>query len=165
MVKVFISHSTRDSRIVSILENYLKANGIFPYIAERDYQPGKSLSQKIISNIDTSDYFLVIYTHIGKESNYVNQEIGYWIKKMGYNNLIPLVEKGIIPEGLLSGVEYIEYNPNNPNVGISNAIKYLYYDTKEKQRRVGIGALLGLGILGLTVLAIIALSETNNEDK
>lgn len=98
MVKVFISHSTKDFQLVMTLGKYLNAYGVEVYIAERDYQPGKSLSQKIMQNIDTSDYFLVVYTINGKDSEFVSQEIGYWFGQHKNNNLIPFVEKGINPE-------------------------------------------------------------------
>ncbi len=163
MLKIFISHSTKDIRLVSVLEEYLIKNGITSYVAERDYQPGKLLSEKIISNIDISDYFLVVYTQNGKDSNYVNQEIGYWIKKMGYNNLIPLVEKNIKPEGFLCGVEYIEYDPNNPNIGINNAIGYLHIE-KEKSLGSG-GVLLGLSIIGLVILVLVGLTISDKKEK
>jgi len=77
--KIFISHSTKDFQYVNVLDKYLSVNNIEVYIAERDYQPGKQLSQKIMRNIDTSDYFLVVYTVNGEDSIYVQQEIGYWL--------------------------------------------------------------------------------------
>ncbi|GAH18258.1 unnamed protein product, partial [marine sediment metagenome] len=38
MVKVFISHSTKDFNLVDMLRRYLEACGIEVYIAERDIQ-------------------------------------------------------------------------------------------------------------------------------
>lgn len=76
MLKVFISHSTKDHKLVMALEMYLKLKGILVYIAENDCQVGRSLSCKIIENLEKSDYFLVLYTNRGKESIFVNQDIG-----------------------------------------------------------------------------------------
>ena len=163
MIKVFISHSTKDFQIVITLEKYLDAYGVEVYIAERDYQPGKPLSQKIMQNIDTSDYFLVIYTINGKDSHFVSQEIGYWLGKKGFNDLIPFVEKGINPEAFLCGVEYIEFNPLNPNLGIANLINYVNQQIKikKKQRIFDVG--VGLGIIGLTFLVFYGLSILGEE--
>ncbi len=163
MVKVFISHSTKDFQLVVALEKYLNAYGIEVYIAERDYQPGKPLSKKIMQNIDICDYFLVIYTFNGKESNFVNQEIGYWMKKKRYEDLIPFVEKGINPEALLCGVEYIEFDPLNPKIGIANVIKYINNQIKIKKKQLIFDVGVGLGIAGLTFLIFYGLSKLGEE--
>jgi len=158
MIKIFISHSTKDIEIVQFLEKILKTYGYTPYIAERDYQAGKPLSQKIMNNIDNSNYFLIIYTDNGKKSGFVNQEIGYWIKAYKYENLIPLVEKDIIQEGFLSGLEYIEIDPLNPGAGIENSINYLEkLDNKTKVESSKNKVILGIGILGIIALIIIGI--------
>ncbi len=159
-MKVFISHSTQDFQIVAILQKYLESRGISVYIAERDYKPGNPLYQKIINNLNNSDYFLVIYTYNGKESVYVNQEIGFWIKQRQYENFIPLVETGIIPQGFLAGIEYINYDPLNPHIGLNNAINYL---SKKKSAEENNNKLLwGVGILsviGIIALIMVGLSQ------
>ena len=155
MLKIFISHSTKDRKLVNELANYLNENQISPYIAERDYKIGKPLSQKIIDNIETSDFFLVLYTFHGKESGFVNQEVGYWIKAHSFNNFIPLVESGVKTEGFLSGLEYIEYDKENPTIGINNTINYLNEMKKVKEIDYsGLNVIIGLGILGLVALII-----------
>ncbi len=50
MVKIFISHNTKDARFVSGLKQYLIKNKIVLYIADRDRQPGKYLPEKNIKN-------------------------------------------------------------------------------------------------------------------
>ncbi|MFW9896331.1 MAG: toll/interleukin-1 receptor domain-containing protein [Candidatus Thorarchaeota archaeon] len=163
MVKIFISHSMKDSQLVRVLVKNLEIYNIEAYIAERDYQPGKQLSQKIMQNIDTSDYFLVVYTFNGKDSHFVREEIGYWMGRRGYNNLIPFVERGINPEAFLCGVEYIEYDPINPGLGIANIVKYIDSQIKMKQKQLKFDVGLGLGIAGLTFLIFYALSKLGEE--
>jgi len=125
---------------------------------------GKPLSNKIIENIETSDYFLVLYTTRGKESGFVNQEIGYWIKARGFNNFIPLVEKGIKTEGFLSGLEYIEFDPENQSIGINNTIHYIERKRKEKEIELyGYNVLLGLGLLGLAALILYGIYKVVKE--
>ena len=155
MLKIFLSHSTKDHKLVMALEMHLKSKGILVYIAENDFQIGRSLSNKIVENIEKSDYFLVLYTNRGKKSGFVNQEIGYWIKAHGFTNFIPLVEKGIIPEGFLSGREYFELDPKNQNIGLNNAINYLEQKKKENEIELfGYNIVFGLGLLGLAALII-----------
>lgn len=163
MVKVFISHSTKDFKLVVTLEKYLNVSGIEIYVAERDYQPGKQLSEKIMYNIDTSDYFLVVYTINGDDSKYVHQEIGYWLGKRNYNDFIPLVAKGINPGAFLCGVEYIEFDPLNPNLGIANVIHYVTQQIKIKRRQLIFDVGVGLGIIGLATLIFYGLSKLDKE--
>ncbi|MCP6718599.1 MAG: toll/interleukin-1 receptor domain-containing protein [Patescibacteria group bacterium] len=164
MLKIFISHSTKDHQLVVALEKYLKSKGILAYIAERDYQIGKPLSNKIIENIETSDYLLVLYTSRGKESGFVNQEIGYWIKARGFTNFIPLVEKGIKTEGFISGLEYIEFDPENQNVSLSNTIHYIEQSRKGKEIELfGYNMLLSLGLIGLTALILYGIYKLMKE--
>ena len=157
-MKVFISHSTRDFQIVTILKKYLESKGIQAYIAEHDFNPGQPLSQKIIKNLNNSDYFLVVYTYNGKESDFVNQEIGYWMKQRGYNNFIPLVEKGITPEGFLAGIEFIQYDPHNPYIGLNDAIGYFYQQKSDEDDKnkwlIGAGILTGIGIVALIIAGL-----------
>jgi len=163
MVKVFISHSTKDFQLVKTLAKLLNAYDIEIYIAERDYQPGKLLSQKIMQNIDTSDYFLLVYSKNGKDSPFVSQEIGYWIGKRGFNNLIPFVEKGINPEAFLSGIKYIVYNPLNPTLAVANVIRYINYQIKIKKKQQIFDVSVGLGILGITFLTFYVLTKLGEE--
>ncbi len=163
MEKVFISHSTKDFNLVDVLGRYLNTYGIEVYLAERDYQPGKLLSQKIMQNIDTSNYFLVVYTINGEDSIYVQQEIGYWLGKKKFNDFIPLVAKKINPRGFLHDVEYIEFDPQNPKLGIDNVINYVNQQIKTKRKQLLIDAGIGLGIIGLVTLILYGLSKLDED--
>lgn len=123
----------KDFRIVDVLEKSLSIYNIDVYIAERDYQPGKQLSQKIMQNIDTSDYFLVVYTINGEDSIYVQHETGYWLGKRGYNEFIPLVAKEVNPRAFLSDIEYIELDFSNPKLGIINVVNYVIQQIQAKR--------------------------------
>ncbi len=163
MLKVFISHSTYDIHIVNVLAKYLNVNEIFAYIADRDRQIGKLISQKIRENINNSDYFLVLYTRNSKDSAYVNQEIGLWGNTFKDNCIIPLVEKEIVPHGSLSGREYIEYDPYNPTNSLNDAIDFLIGQSRNKKIResIGIATLVGIGVLALFGLS--KLNDNKNE--
>jgi hypothetical protein len=153
----------KDFQLVGALDKYLNAYSIETYLAERDYQPGKQLSQKIMQNIDTSEYFFVVYTYNGKDSDFVKEEIGYWLGKRGYNNLIPFVERGINPEAFLCGVEYIEYDPLNPELGIVNTIKYINNQIELEQKQLAFDVGLGLGLIGLASLIFYGLYKLGKE--
>ena len=163
MEKVFISHSMKDSQLVRVLVKNLEIYSVEAYIAERDYQPGKQLSQKIMQNIDTSNYFLVVYTIDGEDSIYVQQEIGYWLGKKKFNDFIPLVAKGINPRGFLHDLEFIEFDQQNPKLGIVNVINYVNQQIKIKRKQQLIGIGVGLGIIGLTTLIFYLLSKLDED--
>jgi len=163
MEKVFISHSMKDSQLVRVLVENLAIYSVEAYIAERDYQPGKQLSQKIMQNIDTSNYFLVVYTINGEDSIYVQQEIGYWIGKKKFNDFIPLVAKGINPRGFLHDLEFIEFDQQKPKLGIANVINYVNQQIKIKRKQLLIDIGVGLGIIGLATLIFYLLSKLDED--
>ena len=163
MDKVFISHSMKDSQLVRVLVKNLENYSVEAYIAERDYQPGKQLSQKIMQNIDTSNYFLVVYTINGEDSIYVQQEIGYWLGKKKFNDFIPLVAKGINPRGFLHDLEFIEFDQQNPKLGIANVINYVNQQIKIKKKQLLIDIGVGLGIIGLATLIFYLLSKLDED--
>lgn len=112
-MRVFISYSTKDEKLVSCLKSYL-GNLVEVYLAPEDPQPGQILAEKIRQEIGKSDLFIVLLTPNSTISSYVNQEIGYaeGIKKP----VIPVVLEGTPDKALamLQGREYIKFDPQNP---------------------------------------------------
>lgn len=130
MFKVFISHSIEDLEIVSIISDGLKLIGIDIYIAEFYPEPGRTLSDKVLENLRSSDCVIVLLTHFGAKSAWIQQEIG--IAKTLGKPVIPLLEKGLTIKGLLEGVEYISLDRKN----VSDAVERLIGSIsrlKEKQ--------------------------------
>jgi len=163
MVRVFISHSTKDFRLVETLVKYLEDYGIRVYLAERDYQPGTQLSLKIMKNIDLNNYFLVVYTINGDDSSYVQQEIGYWLGKRGNSGLIPFVEVGTNPKAFLKDVEYIEFDPLNLSIGIAKVKNYIKQQIKMKRNQLIFDVGIGLGLIGIISLVLYGLSKLDDE--
>lgn len=110
MIRVFISHSSKDKELVKslirLLESFLKGIVEF-YLAIQDPQPGRNLSDKVKKEIDKSDIVLVLLTPNSKISTYVNQEIGYSVACE--KDVIPLVTPNIPRDalGMLEGKECI----------------------------------------------------------
>ena len=151
--RVFISHSVRDLREVELLAEILDEYGIETYVAERDRQYGKELSQKIKRNIENSDAILVLWTNNSKHSGWVNQEIGYAEK---CNKLIiPLVEKGVKPKGFLEGREYINFNKYDVEDAMVDVAEHLEEQKIEKEQMETLKLIGGLaiGLIGLGSLA------------
>ncbi len=150
-LKVFFSHSMNasDLGIVYAVANQAKLYGIEPYIAELDVRPGTQLSEQIKTAIKSCDCLIAFLTHNGARRQWVRDEIVF--AKGANVPVAPIVEKGVNIEGRLSGDEYIELDPNKPQVAISNALTYLQKlkTKKENQQAIGwlvIGAIFLFGM-------------------
>lgn len=158
--KVFISHSVNDYEDVENIADLLEDYGIDTYIAERDPQYGKYLTDKIMVNIDNSDAVLVLWTNNSHHSDWVNQEIGYAVK--AGKKIIPLIEKGVRVKGFLEGREYLNMDSYNMIETMEDVGDYLeeYKSEKEQAEALAVIGGLAVGILGLA-----ALSNLLNENK
>ena len=115
---VFISHTngSKSGRIVKELASALNHNGITPYVAEEDKQPGIYLCDKIKLNILMSDLIVIVWTEDASYSSYVNQELGWADDK---RPCILFVQKGVPVKGFFEGKEHIEFDISNPSDGIA----------------------------------------------
>ncbi|OGF58613.1 MAG: hypothetical protein A2Y62_16705 [Candidatus Fischerbacteria bacterium RBG_13_37_8] len=99
--------------------------GIEVFVAEWQLSPGENISNKVLRNIDKADCMVVLLTAHGIRSNWVQQEVGYALRKKKWREgkyvIIPLIEKGIDKNslGALEGLEYIEYDPYNPHLSLN----------------------------------------------
>jgi len=144
-MKVFISHSTKDIKIVDRFVDKLKSIGIEPYVAESDIQPGTILWEKLKSNMKNSNCVLAIITKDGSRSKSVHQEIA--AANALKIRVAPIVEKGVDLKGVLAGREYIVFDKNDPDQALINASKYLSnLKVKEGSKEI-IGILVFAGLL------------------
>jgi hypothetical protein len=148
-LKVFISHSNKDMDIVKKLESKLKQEKFEVFIAEEIEQPGKPLSEKIKELIRKSNHVVVLYTKNAEESKWVHEEIGYALGV--YKPLIPIVEKGVLLDAMLKGLEYVPFEKENPDKAITSAIGYLkkLHEKKLHEERPAIVELIQFFIVPL----------------
>jgi hypothetical protein len=104
-MNIFLSHSnqTEDAQIIELIELGFKLIGINIYIAERDPQPSKGLSNKLKAKIDACDAILVLYTANAATSKEVNWEIRY---AEGKKNIFFIVEWGVEKPIAHQGLEH-----------------------------------------------------------
>ncbi len=149
--KVFISHSTQDQGLVINLAKLLQWLGGEVFVAEWYLSPGERLDTKIRRQIRDADCFLVLLTHNGIRSQWVQQEIGIALE--AGKQIIPIVEKGtdLRTLGILQGREYIEYDPLSPSQALAEVVKYVNsLQLKRKdQKKLW---LIGAGILAFFML-------------
>jgi hypothetical protein len=142
--KVFLSHSSADAKWVTWIAGNAQQVGIEIYLYEYDPQPGRLLSDKIETAIQSSDALVVLLTAHSELSAYVQQEVGYAkaLKKV----VVPLVQPGVSDEKLamLQGIEYIKFDFQNPQPGLATLLEYLQ---KAKLGKEESRALLAVGAL------------------
>jgi len=133
---VFISHSMSqdDLGIVYGAARQAQLAGVQFYIAERDWQLGKSLPAKIEQAIRACDHFVAFWTRGGAHSQYVNQEIGF-AKACGVPRVF-VVEKGEQVKGFDVDKEYVELDRGNPQNAISQLNAFLAFQMQQKHARM-----------------------------
>ena len=117
--RIFVSHSNHrdDAPLVRVAVDIIKKLGFEPYVAEEDSNLDKPLHTKILENVLASDGILLLLTKHGMESVDVREELGYArmrnSAKGGEIKIMPLVEEGVKPTGLLLGAEYKKMDARN----------------------------------------------------
>jgi len=155
MTNIFLSHSERDNQIAENLRNQIEQmSAVKVYMFEHDQQPGANVADKIEKEIKNSRIAIVLLTGHSNSSNFVQQEIGF--AKGANIPLVALIQSGIDKNklGMLSGVEYIPYDPNNLDKSISDMQTYIHnHIAKQFQSQIQNTQL----ITGILIIAVIAL--------
>lgn len=137
-MRVFISYSTKDLRLVRALSKILTREDITVYVAYFDIKPGAHLWKKIEENIKQSSCLIAVLTKHGSRSEIVNQEIAT-ANAVGIP-VIPIVEKNVLLKGLLAGREYIEFDKENPAFAYRKLGEYLKgIKTLKFSRKLSVG--------------------------
>ncbi len=149
MTSVFISHSTKDQRVVRAFANILTKFELEVFVAEQYLTPDEH-PDTVCAQIDKADYVVVLLMH-GARSPRVQQECEYALKRN--KPIIPLVEKKTDPGDLkaLQGQNIIEYDPEKPQgalIKASSYVKSLQLKKEEKEKAL----LIVGGILAFILL-------------
>jgi nucleoside 2-deoxyribosyltransferase len=151
----FLSHSTKDERLVRLIARNLAVNNISPIVAV-DVRPSSHpqlITDKVKNLLQQTDCVIAFLTKAGVESGWVQQEIGYSLDK---KPIIPIVESGIEASQLafLHGTEYIPIQRGDISPSILKLLSWTLNIKTEKENRdkiVTIGAIV-LGIIALNNL-------------
>lgn len=149
-IRVFISHSVRDMRLVTELERHLDNYGFEVVVAEEIPQPGVYLGEKIYNLISRSDIVLVLLTEHGVRSEWVWKEVG-WALHM-HKPVVPIKERSVPKEhlGPLMHLEWIEFSQHDDPQIIAVNVAEKLNRSLEKQ---GVSLLQSLiNILGLVIV-------------
>jgi hypothetical protein len=164
-MKVFVSHSMKDNSMLNRICTALSEYGIELLIAEHAVNMKSSVSEKIKFMIESSHVALILLTKNGFESGFVREEIGYLEAKN--RPCLIILEKGLEKAygGFKYGYDYIEHDPNLPEITIDkiNQILIDYWkkfintqkqialnkemEREQKNTFIGFGILAGLLVL------------------
>jgi hypothetical protein len=158
--QVFISYSLSDADWVSHVRDQIVGAGLTAYLAVHDMQPGRDVVDKIQKAIDASAAVIVVLTKNATASTWVQQEIGY--ASRGGKLVVPLVSPSVAatPEvlGMLNGVEYVQFDPDDPEPGLRALGKWaIRFEESARQKDQQELFLILAGIL--LVVAVIGLSQ------
>jgi hypothetical protein len=151
-MKVFISHSTKDMKIIEEFKKLVEAQGIKAYVAIEDIHPGDPLWKKIESNIKSSNCLVALMTREGVKSGSVQNELG--IARAKGIRIVAIVEKGVEAKGILAELEHIVLDRNRPDQALESAATYLGKLKKKKDEESNlVGILILAGCLAWIALA------------
>lgn len=153
--RVFLSHSMaeEDRDLVAQISAVIQTHGVDCYIAARDYHLGRSLPEKVETNIRSSDSLVALLTQGGAHRDWVNQEIGF---AQGQRKLIiPVVEVGVEPGGFLAGIEYVQLDRGNAAHGLQVLGTYLAGLRQQKETT----QLIAAAVVAALIIVIVLSSE------
>jgi hypothetical protein len=125
--------------------------GLKVFVGEWYFDRDSKIDKRIMSQIKKSDCIIILLTKDGLRSNWVQLEVEHAIREK--KPLIPLVEKGIEKEKLVSlqGRRYIEYDPLQPQQGLKDTLTYLK-SLRLKGKRQEKTTLIASGIVAFLLL-------------
>jgi hypothetical protein len=97
--KVFISYSSRDRTEVVKRVHLFKTFGIKYFQDVLDLEPGDLWEQRLYSQIDKSDLFLLFWSSSARDSEWVMKEIQYAMKLKGSDDAAPPAIVPVLLEG------------------------------------------------------------------
>lgn len=122
---VFVIFAEEDFYVFEKIREYAKEYDIKFQLAELLPEPEFSLTSKIDELIRDSNLVLVIWSKKSQSSVWVNQEIGF--ARALNKRIIPFVEPGVSTKGFLIGLEWIEFNGDQLEMGVKELVEYLEY--------------------------------------
>lgn len=153
-MKVFLSHSLTDKKLIQDLKASCAKQGLQLLIAEHVLDLHKTITEKIELMIREASVALFLLTQKGDDSKFVHQEIGY--AKSLNKPALYIVQKGKAITGFAYGNDFIELDPENPSIAIKKAVNRLtkYWENmnqiEEERRNAG---MLIVGLIGVVLLA------------
>lgn len=177
-MKIFVSHSMKDNKLISDLVSELEPHGLKLLIAEHVVALDMTITEKIESMIHESELAMILLTGNGANSDFVKQEIGF-ISALKKKFLI-IVEKGFESkvQGFIYGYDFISFDPADTSSVIRKIKKTLQIKPAVKKQSVAknenedMAYAIGVGLFTVMIVSIFALyildkskKETNEQPR
>ena len=97
MSKIFVSYSSKDSKVANRICAALEAKGLACWIASRDVNPGENFGEAIVNAIRAARLMLLVFTQNANNSDEIKKELVL----AGQNRLIviPVRVEDVVPGG------------------------------------------------------------------
>jgi hypothetical protein len=95
--KIFVSYSSKDSKVANQICSALEAKGLACWIASRDINPGENFGEAIVNAIRIAKLMLLVFTQNANNSDEIKKELVL----AGHNRLIviPVRVEDVVPGG------------------------------------------------------------------
>lgn len=148
-LKVFISHASEEKAIAGGLKESLDCCGVNAFVAHDDIETGTKWDEEILDQLRQCDAFVVILTENSKNSQYVNQEIGYALARRV--PIIPL-KVPIDPWCFISNIQGMKLEVTQKITQFGLIESYNYHDSaiaivEGLMRRLGLHAAIKASLL------------------
>ena len=111
--RVFISHSSADTRLAIDIAVDLGDEGINAWLDKWDIKLGHSIPKEISIGLEECDAIIILYSKNYKESTFCNDEWeAFYTKfnKLKPNGIIPIIMDDIEPPTIIGARKYFKYN-------------------------------------------------------
>lgn len=105
-IRVFLSYSTTDNKLVGEIKEKLESSGIEAFLAHEDIEPSEDWIEIIILNLKECDVFIPFLSENFKKSKWTDQESGIAFTR---DKLIIPINIGLVPYGFIGKYQTLPY--------------------------------------------------------
>ena len=117
--RVFLSHSSKDKKIVDIIFNEFQKSEISAWYDKYQIEPGDSITDRINEGLDKSDIGIICISKnfLNSTSGWTKNELNYFVQRRMHNPNKTLILNFDVPHNelppLVQDFKYIDYKENN----------------------------------------------------
>lgn len=124
LIKIFISYSNKNKEEGEKIANFFKILGLDCFISGLNLEVSDNFFERIYSEIEKSNIFLLLLNQNYSNSEWCDQEAGMAFMKYKHNNslIFPIFMENKIPYGFLSNIQGIKYSETDFLISIGKKI-------------------------------------------
>ncbi len=133
MPSVFISHSSKDKPFVRRLAKALNKRGVTTWVDDRQIVVGHPIPSRIAHGISRCDFFLVVLSHFGLDSTWVERELNsayFRAASQKADAILPVLIESVPIPTLLSSLKYADFSKSFSD-GLRDLLRSLSINEEE----------------------------------